>query len=118
MRLNQNWEPYFDIADTDLPFEEKLIRYDALARDYFDIDQFNEFCDTHLTDLDEVALNFFQTKRFKDIVRTKVAALYPKHEIEEFTNHFYGLVQFWCKTERDRLDSPTKNSNKNTSTEE
>jgi hypothetical protein len=33
-----------------------------------------------------------------------VAALFPKHEVEEFTDHYFGLVQFWRKTEADRLD--------------
>ncbi|MEC7988130.1 MAG: hypothetical protein VX278_23390, partial [Myxococcota bacterium] len=103
MQINQNWQPYFDIADTDLPFSEKLLRYDELAKKHFDINHFREFCQSELTHLDEIALEFFQTPEFLGIVRTKVAALYPKHEVEEFTNHFFGLVQFWCKTEQDRL---------------
>ena len=98
-----NWQPYFDIADTDLPVEEKILRYDQLARTHFDTERFSDFCDEHLADLDEVALDFFATDRFKEIVREKVVALYPKHEIEEFTEHFYGLVQFWRKTEQDRI---------------
>lgn len=103
VRVNPNWEPYFAIADLDLPFEEKLNRYDALARDYFEADKFEEFCAKHLSHLDEVALEFFGTAQAKEIVRAKVAALFPKHEIDEFTDHFFGLVQFWRKTEADRL---------------
>lgn len=102
-RFNPNWQPYFDIADTDLPFEEKLARYDQLARTYFDADRFDEFRRTHLAHLDEVCIEFFRTTRAKDIIREKVGMLFPKHEIEQFTDHFYGLVQFWCKTESDRL---------------
>jgi hypothetical protein len=102
-RLNPNWEPYFAIADLDLPFEEKLERYDALAKDYFEADRFEEFCATHLSHLDEVAYDFFGTEQCKDIFREKVSALYPKHEIETFTDHFFGLVQFWRKTEAERL---------------
>jgi hypothetical protein len=34
--LEFRWQPYFDIADLDLPFVEKLERYDALARQHFD----------------------------------------------------------------------------------
>lgn len=94
-RLNPNWAPYFAIADQDLPFEDKLAKYDALARDYFDADRFEEFCHTHLAHLDEIALEFFGTPRAKEIFREKVAALYPKHEIDSFTDHFYGLVQQW-----------------------
>ena len=36
-------------------------------------------------------------------MREKVAALYPAHEIDQFTDHFFGLVQFWRKTEAERL---------------
>ena len=56
-----------------------------------------------LGDLDEIAVDFFGTDRFRDIVRAKVAALYPSHEVERFTDHFYGMVQFWRKTESDKL---------------
>jgi hypothetical protein len=82
---------------------EDLPEYDQLAKEHFDADRFEEFCATHLRHLDEVALEFFSTTQAKDIFREKVAALFPKHEVEEFTDHFYGLVQFWCRTEQDRL---------------
>lgn len=102
-RLNPNWEPYLAIADLDLPFEEKLARYDALARDYFQADEFDAFCAKHLSTLDEVAVDFFGTDAAKEIVRAKVASLFPRHEVDEFTEHFFGLVQFWRKTESERL---------------
>ena len=103
MRLNLDWAPYLAIADEDISFDEKLDRYDELARAHFAEPEFKAFCEEHLSHLDEVALTFFQTQRFRDIVREKVSALYPKHEIQQFTDHFFGLVQFWCKTESDRL---------------
>lgn len=93
--LNPSWQPYFEIADLDLPFAEKLDRYDALARAYFDADRFAEFRATHLRHLDEIAWDFFGTGEAKEIFRAKVATLYPKHEIDPFTDHFYDLVQRW-----------------------
>ena len=102
-RLTPQWDRYFEIADMDLSFDEKLDRYDAIAREYFDADAFEEFCATHLRQLDEVALEFFGTEQAKEIVRAKVAALFPKHEIDLFTDHFFGLVQFWRKTEAERI---------------
>ncbi len=102
--LNANWRPYLDIADDEsLSFDEKLDRYHDLAMAHFDGDAFDAFCEQHLGDLDRIALDYFSSDAFKQAVRAKVAALYPAHEIEPFTEHFYGLVQFWCKTERDRL---------------
>lgn len=38
-----------------------------------------------------------------EAVRLKVEALFPRHEVEKFTEHFWGLIQFWRKTEADRL---------------
>ena len=105
MKLNTNWDAYLQIADNlDLSLDDKIEEYDKLARAHFDVEEFHDFNEEYLKDLDEVALNFFQTSRFREIVREKVASLYPEHEIEKFTDHFFGLVQFWCKTESDRLD--------------
>jgi hypothetical protein len=56
--------------------------------------------------LDEVTLEYFSTERAKETVQRKVEVLYPEHEVERFTEHFWGLIQFWRKTERDRLDRP------------
>jgi hypothetical protein len=106
--LQFNWQPYFEIADLDLPFSEKLERYDALARQHFDTERFETFCAEHLAHLDEVALDFFGSELFKEAVHAKVEALYPKHEVEQFTDHFFGLVQFWRKTESDRVAGEKK----------
>ena len=101
--LLPNWHPYFEIADQDLPFAEKLEKYDALARQHFDTERFEAFCAEHLPHIDEVCLEFFGTQKCKEIFRKKVGNLYPKHEIDEFTDRFFGQVQFWRKTEADRL---------------
>lgn len=103
-RVNLDWAPYLKIADdADLSFDEKVERYDELARRHFDASRFSAFCERHLPHLDEVALEFFGTDQFRRIVREKVAALFPAHEHQQFTDHYFGLVQFWRKTEADRL---------------
>ena len=101
--LNLDWAPFFAIADTDLPFEEKLIQYDELAQAHFDTERFAAFNDKWLGDLDAIALEYFGTERFRGIVRAKAEAMYPAHEVEAFTEHFFGLVGFWRKTEAERL---------------
>ena len=101
--LSFQWERFFDARDPSLDYDEQLERYDAIAREYFDTDAFAEFNEKYLGDLDEIAVDFFGTDRFRDIVRQKVAALYPSHEVERFTDHFFGMIQFWRKTESDRL---------------
>ena len=60
-----------------------------------------------LYDLDEVTWDYFESERALDAVHRKVAVLFPEHEVEAFTEHFWGLIQFWRKTERDRLDART-----------
>jgi len=102
-RLTLEWEKYFEVRDPELSFDEQLERYDRIARDYFDADRFEEWDAKYLADLDEVALEFFGTQRFHDIVTEKTAALFPKHEVQQFSDHFFGMVQFWRKTEADRL---------------
>ncbi len=100
---NLDWAPYFAVAEQDLSFEEKLDRYDALAQAHFSTPAFEAFCAEHLGALDAVAVDYFESDGFKATVREKVQATYPKHEVERFTDHFFGLVGFWCHTERDRL---------------
>ncbi len=103
-RKCMDWEPFYAVARKDLPFRERLTGYADIARDRMDAARFADFCQTHLSHLDEVAWEFFGTPACKELVREKVTALFPAHEIEKFTEHFYGLVQFWRKCERDRLD--------------
>lgn len=95
MHANLNWERYFAIAARDLPFEDKLSEYAKLALDYFHYDDFLEFCERHLGHLDEVAHAFFGTETVRDAIRQKVEALYPEHEIDEFTELFWGRIQAW-----------------------
>ena len=103
MRVNLDWGPYFEIAGRDLPFRERLSEYAQIARRRFDLDHFEEFCDKHLSHLDQVAWEFFGSDRAREAVRLKVEALFPHHEVEKFTEHFWGLIQFWRKTEADRV---------------
>ena len=93
VRHNLDWEPYFEIAAEDLPYREKLRRYALLARQTLDADSFEEFCARHLPHLDAVADEFFGTEQARDAVRQKVAALFPAHEVDDFTELFYGRIQ-------------------------
>jgi hypothetical protein len=95
MQPTLDWEPYFKVAGQELPYREKLARYAAIARKRLDSARFEEFCGRHLARLDDVAWEFFGTDRAKDAVRQKVAALFPAHEVDEFTEHFWAAVQGW-----------------------
>ena len=103
MRRNLDWAPYYEVQQRELPYRERLAAYGAIARQRLDLDRFAEFCAKQLAHLDEVAWEFFGTERAKEAVRLKVEALFPAHEVEQFTEHYWGLIQFWRKTESDRL---------------
>jgi hypothetical protein len=102
-RLTLDWDAFFDARDPDLDLDSQLARYDQIARKYFSTDEFEEFDKRYLGGLDAIALEFFTSTPFYDIVQQKVEALYPAHEVKQFTDHFFGMIQFWAKTERDRL---------------
>lgn len=102
---NLRWQPYFDIAERDIPYREKLAAYARLAHEIFETERFHEFCDAHLPHLDEVAWEFFGGEEAKDAVRKKVEALYPEDEVEEFTELFFERVQEWRRDESDHPKS-------------
>ena len=103
MQLTPQWDEFFAIADEDMPYREKLAAYGDIARTRLDADRFAEFCDEHLGTLDEVVYEYFATDRARSIVRNKVASMFPEHEIDQYTDHFWGLIQFWRQTEADRM---------------
>jgi hypothetical protein len=95
MPVNLDWTPYFEIAATDRPYREKLAAYASIAAERLQAAEFEAFCAEHLPHLDEVVWDFFGTDVARDAVRQKVATLYPEHEIEPFTELFWGRVQRW-----------------------
>lgn len=100
MHATPDWREYFTIAAGDQPFADKLDAYARLARSYFEQDRFEAFCDQHLAHLDEVAAGFFASEPMRDAIREKVTALYPEHEIDEFTDLFWDRVQQGVAAER------------------
>ena len=104
MRPNLDWRPFFDVAaEEGMTYRERMAGYAAIARERLEADRFAEFRRTSLARLDEVTWEFFGSDEARDAVAAKVAAMFPAHEVEEFTEHFWGLITFWRKTEADRL---------------
>jgi hypothetical protein len=96
---NLDWQSYFAIAEKDISFDEKLAAYVKIARQRFDVDAFEAFCDKHLAHLDEVAHHYFASDGVKAAIREKVEALYPAHELDEFTELFWNRIQNWRESE-------------------
>ena len=99
MRQNLNWQPFFAAAARESDYPARLAAYARLAHAHFDTEPFEEFCAQHLRHLAAVAHEFFGTSAARDAVRAKVAALYPAHEVEQFTELFYSRIGRWRNEE-------------------
>jgi hypothetical protein len=99
MRKNMDWEPFYEVAGRDLPFRERLSEYAKIAHRRFETERFDEFCREHLGHLDELAYDFFGSDTLRDAIRQKVSALFPAHEIDEFTELFWQRIQHWREVE-------------------
>ena len=101
---NLDWAPYYEIAATDAPFADKLEGYARIADDRLQTKEFNAFCAEHLGPLEEVAYEYFASDDARAAVHQKVSALFPEHEIEEFTERFWQSIQVW--REKDSAGAP------------
>ncbi|MEV8503465.1 hypothetical protein AB0368_01395 [Actinoplanes sp. NPDC051475] len=97
-RLDMDMSAYFAVADdTSLSYQEKLGLYRKLADDYFEIDRYEEFCEKHLTHLDEMVHEWVGSPEFRSLLTETVRAMYPPHEHERFLGHFGGLIDAWLR---------------------
>lgn len=103
MRRNLDWQPYYEIAGQDLPYREKLRQYAAIGHERMETERFREFCDRHLPELDEVAVEYFGSDAARQAVARKVSALFPDHEQESFTALFWDRIQQWRHETRDAM---------------
>lgn len=95
MRRTLDWDPFYEIQRTSMPFREKLREYARIGHQRMETERFQEFCDSHLPHLEEVTREFFATDEAREIVRRKVEALFPEHEVESFTELFWDRIQQW-----------------------
>ena len=95
MKRNLDWQPYFEIAESDMSSREKLSQYAAIGHREMQTEAFQQFCVEHLSGLDEVALEFFTTDIARRAVRNKVESLFPAHEVDSFTDLFWNRIQKW-----------------------
>ena len=100
MRHPLQWDDFYAIADDpELDQRERLTRYAQIAHQRFESSRFEEFCHTHLAHLDEVAYDFFGSAEARAAVREKVTAVFPAHEVDEFTELFWSRIQLWREQE-------------------
>lgn len=101
MRVDQDTRTYFDIGDrSDLSYEEKLREYQALGDSYFDSAAYYDFCEEHLGNIDEVMLDYVESREFDDLLVETVATTFPPHEHDRFIAHYRGLLTAWSTDQR------------------
>ena len=96
MPENLDWEPFFEIADADRPMREKLrgVRGHRPRRASRPTSSRRSAPSTWPTST-RCVWEFFGTEIARDAVRQKVGALFPAHEVEQFTELFWERIQRW-----------------------
>ena len=92
-RLDLDTRRYFEIGDREvLSYEEKLAGYRKLADEYFEVERYQDFCDSRLAHVDELVSDWVGSQDFDDLLVETVRTTYPPHEHERFIAHFRGLI--------------------------
>lgn len=94
-RKNLDWSPYYTALDQHSDAASRLEAYAEIGHARMETNKFEAFCAEHLGHLDAVARDFFKSDEARVAIRSKVAALFPDHEVEKFTELFWNRVQSW-----------------------
>ena len=103
MPMNLDWQPYYDLLEPDMTYRERLRAYAEIGHQRMETDRFGEFCELHLSTLDDVAWDFFGSNEAHNAVEQKVRSLFPEHELESFTELFWNRIQQWRHEKRNAL---------------
>jgi hypothetical protein len=101
-RLDLETRRYFEIADSDRDYGEKLAEYVKLTDDYFEAERYAEFCATSLASLDDIVRDWVASPAFDALLVDTVRTTYPTIEHERFIAHFRGLLGLWLKDQSSR----------------
>ena len=99
MRITMDFDPYFEIADSDRSYTEKLIAYEQLADEHFEQERFEEFRAEQLPHLDQVMWELARSPEFDHMLVQTVTDTFPAHEHERFIAHYRGLIEHWVEAE-------------------
>ena len=96
-RLDTDTRRYFDVADSDLSYGDKLTAYAELADEHFETERYRDFCATSLAGLDELVRDWVASPDFDALLVDTVRTTYPAHEHDRFVEHFRGLLSLWLR---------------------
>jgi len=103
-----HWDRFFKVAELheagEIDYKEALTRYEAIADDHFDTAKFEAFCAKHMASFDEIALEYFDSEAFLEVLQVEVDNYFniPQERPEKMAHHV-GIHKFWCACERERL---------------
>jgi hypothetical protein len=101
MRVDLDLQRWFDIGDRDdLTYDGKLAEYRRLADGYFQVEEYREFCDRHLSHVDEEMVAYVESDDFDRLLVATVRATFPAHEHDRFVPHYRGLLAAWAADRR------------------
>src|SRR5262249_14942796 len=86
---------YFEVADSDRTYDEKLDAYLALADQHFETERYHDWCSEHLGHLDEAVAQGVTAPTSARPVVERVGPTPPPQEQEQFLAHFRGLIGMW-----------------------
>ncbi len=93
--LDLDTRNYFEVADSDRSYGEKLTEYRRLADEYFETERYHEFCATALSRVDDLVRDWVGSPAFDDLLVETVRSTYPVSEHDRFVAHFRGLLGLW-----------------------
>jgi hypothetical protein len=97
-RVDLDTRRYFEIGDReDLSYADKLGAYRGLVDDYFESARYQDFCDSRLSHVDELVLDWVRSDDFDRLLVRTVRVAYPAHEQDRFVEHLRGLVGQWVR---------------------
>lgn len=98
MQIDQRIRDYFDIGDDDsLDYGEKLAGYRELSDGHFDSERYRHFCAEYLSELDEVAVDYFSSDGFDRLLLSTIQSTFPSSEHDRFIAHYRGLLGAWIE---------------------
>ncbi len=98
--------PWFRVADRDdLSYEEKLREYRTLADAHFEVERYQDFCDSRLRHVDAMVLEYVEGAEFDALLVDTVRSTFPPQEHDHFVAHYRGLLGQWAHDERARLSA-------------
>ncbi len=96
-RVDLDTRRWFDVADAGGSYAERIATYRTMADDYFQAEQYAEFCASELAGFDGVAHDYFTSSDFDRLLVETVTSTFPAHERDQFVEHYRGLLALWAK---------------------